>query len=1341
MRFKSVIGSFFFVMLASAVAFLVFIQTKSFGNLVTRVVSDLSLRKFQTEVKIKKFTLSVFPPGLELNKIVVKKKISEVENFEAEFGKIGFYISLIEMEEKKLTFGEIRISDSDIHYVFPKKEEELKEIDQAVIDKIFKYSNKTPIGIDTLVLENARIFANHDLLEARRLKIFKKNKSFITRAHLANIQPSAENNFILDEVWADAEISPTEINIFRMKVLHDVQTFLIKGRISQYNKLKGAKANLNGEAQFHLDGLNSEFDLPELVQIKKGNARSSFDLTYDNEKISANVDLFLENFRSNFVYADELKTSLSYNENKLLVKSLNLLYKDQKASLTEPVEVYDAKANKILPKPVKASVENVALSNAIRILPALKSLKGKLTGQLTFQYKDKDLYFTPKDNFIVRDLGFVVGTKKDPFKIIMISRAKLTHSQFAVINNEFQMSSTVELPHSKLEVDGFVNSKRVQFNAPDAHIDLEDFGNISNLDIKGAGELSVNVSGTLQDTVINIKGKTKGFEILGYKLDETEKNISINIGDSEVVINKMESRNGKTNLSGNGTVNWKESEIALGISTTDTNYDDLSLILNPIFKGLTFLPQDLDFKAKVEVDIFGKYKLPQLKIRSKVNFSDLTAYGENISSGSLDVMLADEVLTFKDLYANKGRGLINGDFTFGLRDKSINVDYKWDNIDLSSLNVHKKFRLNFNSSFSGDIKGSGTVKDYLLKLQTTAFNTRTQNYNFEDSLINLNIRPDRISGKTSLIGKTLLSDFNIALKPGIASDLRVKFESANMKPLLIAAFGQHLDNEEFNARVAFEGNTSFQNGFNNLDLTGTLKELIFSHPEFRINYSSTKPDFIVRDSVVQKWNLNINESDVSISTNGEGTFGKRVTLNHEIKLNSKILEILLAPVLSSEGFTSNKIRVDGRGTEFSLMVDSSSDDLDVTIDRVPLPINDLKYHITFADSRLNIQDLSTNLDAGLFSAKGDVFFDENYPDVNLKFIFDKAEIPILGKSAINVTGEGIVLGNNLPYNVSGDFVVNKAQILNELNELSSRSSGFSQIRFLPKNQESAVGKLFNLNVNVKLENPVRITNSLMDVALRGEVRVLGNPSRPRAEGHLSAPTGSSRIFFKNSEYLITSADINFNSKKEISNPDFDVQALTFISTYKVYPKAYGDLERFNFDVSSDPPLPRSSILSLIAFGYTNEIQSNLAAKDQQSLNQAGVGSFVFDRFKISDILNKQFGLQVNLGAVIEQSSTDSLLTGRSETGLTGQGGGALGRTRSATKIELKKRLNEATTLSVSSTMGGSIGQRQSMNLNYGINKNVQLEGVYEIKTNQLGNNEDIIYNSIGGDIKFRETFK
>jgi translocation and assembly module TamB len=592
-----------------------------------------------------------------------------------------------------------------------------------------------------------------------------------------------------------------------------------------------------------------------------------------------------------------------------------------------------------------------------------------------------------------------------------------------------------------------------------------------------------------------------------------------------------------------------------------------------------------------------------------------------------------------------------------------------------------------------------------------------------------------VSGKVSLLGTILSSDFDYSFNHNRTSRIALDVNAPSLKPFATALFGQHLESENFTGNIKFHLNTSFRGSFEQVDLQANLETLVFKHEHYNVNYKSLQPQFLIENNMIKRWNLSISEPDLFVLTKGNGSFGNEVFLSNEMHFNSKIFEILFAQVLSSEGFIRNLIKIDGSKDNYQVSANSRSSDLNLTIEAIPFPLNHLSYSFDYSEKRLVIQELKTSLENGYASLKGDIFFDDVNPDINLKFYLDKAEIPILGKSVLNLSGEGIILGNEPPYSVGGEIIVNKGQIVNELNEFGTKSSVLSQVRFLPPNQESQAGKLINLNVNVKADTPVRISNSLMDVSLKGEIMLLGNPFRPKGEGRLFSPPGSSRIFFKNNEYFITNADLNFSPRKEITNPDFDVQALTYISSYKITAKAYGDLERFNFDLTSDPALPRNSILSLIAFGYTDEIQNSLQQKDQQNLTQVGVGSFVFDRFKISDILNKQFGLQVNLGTVLEQSQTDSLLSGRTQ-----EGQGTIGRTRSATKIELKKRLDEALTLSVSSTMGGSIGQRQSMNLNYSVTKKVQLEGVYELRTNAEGE-EDIIDNSIGGDLKFRWTFK
>jgi translocation and assembly module TamB len=1335
MRFKSILGALIFVCFATLFAMVSFIQTKSFGRIATKVISDLSQKRANTQVSLKHFSISLFPPGIEINQIKVKKDLGEGKKFESEFGKLGLYVGLIEFEEKKFSLGEIRISDSMVKYTSPESDEEIKEIDQKVINEVFRLSERLPLTIDTVILENAKIHLNHELLEAKRLKVFKRADAFMVRFHLANLRPLKEKDFSLDEIWGDAEIGRKNISLHRLKVQHDVHSLLLKGKIKNYPLLKKSELSLSGESSVFLKNISQEIALPSFLKIEAGYAHFSFKLGFVQRKLQGSLDLSLAGLDSNVIKAEQLITSVDLKNDILSVKSLSLINKKEKLRLLSGVDVFNFKNSHYLFDPINIQLDQFDLNNALGILPTLHSIKGELTGQLKFTYKNKDLNFEPKDGFVIHHLGLVVGKDK-PFTVLMIKKALLSSAAFRVKKlKEFQMDSLVQLEHSLLDVHGMVNSELVDFKVKDAIVDLSDFGNIAQINIKGKGRLDIDVSGPISDTNINFKGKTKGFEVLGYKFGETEKDLTIALGDSSVIIHKLESLYRGTPISGTGAINYDNLDIALGINSPKASLNDLEEILDPIFSKLSFLPKDLDFNAKLDANIFGKMSLDQLKIKTEVQFTDLLAYGENINSGNFTINLQDNLLSINHLTANKGAGEIVGDFSYHMNNKRMKMDYDFDEISLSSFALLKKIKLNIQGIISGTLKGEGTTKDYLLALNGKMIETQTQDYNFEDSQFNLAISQDFIKGKISLLGSIINSDFDYSFNPSRQSRVALDVDAPALKPFATVFFGQHLEAEAFTGKMKFHLDTKFRGFFDEISLDGNLEELVFNHESFKVNYISTRPQFIIEENEIKRWDLAISEPDLFIQTKGSGRFGREVNLINEMHFNSKLFEVLFSQVLSADGFIRNTVKVDGVNNKYQFSAASRSNELNLTIATIPFPLNHLSYSLDYSNNRLVVQEMKTSLENGAVAIKGDVFFDDKYPDVNLVYSLDKAEVPILGKSILNLSGGGIILGNEPPYNVSGEIVVNKGQILNELNEFSSKSNALSQVRFLPPSQESPIGKLFNLNLSVKADTPIRISNSLMDVSLKGEVVLIGNPFRPKGEGRLFSPPGTSRVFFKNSEYFITNADLNFSPKKEITNPTFDVQALTYIASYKVYTKAYGDLERFNFDLTSDPSLPRNSILSLIAFGYTDEIQNTLVQKDQQNLTQVGVGSFVFDRFKISDILNKQFGLQVNLGTVLEQSQTDSLLSGRTQ-----DSQGTLGRTRSATKIELKKRLDEALSLSVSSTMGGSIGQRQSMNLNYSVSKKVQLEGVYELRTNADGE-EDIISNSIGGDLKFRWTFK
>ena len=965
-------AAFVFIFLASFIAFSIFIQTRTFGRVVTKVISDIANKKANTKVGLRSISLSLLPPGIEFDRVRIEKDLGEGKKLKAELGRLGFYIGLIELEERKLTLGEIRISDSLIEYNFPVKEEvELKQLDQKMIDMVFNADKNLPIRVDTILLENSIIHANHDVLEAKRLKVFKRGKAFMTRFHLSNLRPSADSDFQLDEVWGDAEITRKDINLQRLRIQHDVHTLLVKGKINNYPLLKSAEASLMGEASLYFNQLSKYLDLPADIKVGDGFAHINFNLSLKDQKIEGTTDLAINDLKSNLIYAKQVVASLKLQNEILTLKKFDFSHNDQKLQLINSPELYDFRSNRLLYQPITAKADKVRLGNALRYLPSLKVIKGRLSGEITFTY-DGNYYFAPKDGFIVEGLGLVTGDEK-PFTVLMTKKAKLTRSSFRIVRKEFQMESYIELPNSLLDVTGFVNSEKVGFDVKQALVDLEDFGNIAKLDIKGKGALDIKVTGPIKDVLINLRGQTENFEILGYRLGKTDKDISIELRDSNVVIHKFEALMRNTPISGTGAVNYENSDIALGINSTKATFGDLRDILNPIFSKLNFLPADLDLTAKIDANIFGKTSLDKLKVKADVQFSDLTAYGESFSSGNFGVSLDNRIFQLKDLNAKKGKGKLRGDFAFNLESEKLKLSYVWDNLLLADFNISKRFHFNLDGLIFGSIAGEGTVKDYRLQLDSRLEQTRTSTHKFKDSKLSLMITPQALSGTVQMLGKIITSDFLISTDEKKYSSVKLIADIPTIKPFASALLGQHLDNEEFSGEMGFNLDTTFRWGLQDMNLKANLSSLTFKYENFNINYRSNDPQFIIVNDKVQNWNLLIKESDFYVKTKGDGVFGKKVNLDQEFHFNSRIFELLLSKVLSSEGFVRNNLKIEGIGDKYNFSLTSKTPDLDVTLDGVPFPINNLTYNLTFNNDRLLIDEMRASLENGFISLKGDVF--------------------------------------------------------------------------------------------------------------------------------------------------------------------------------------------------------------------------------------------------------------------------------------------------------------------------------------------------------------------------------
>jgi len=186
-------------------------------------------------------------------------------------------------------------------------------------------------------------------------------------------------------------------------------------------------------------------------------------------------------------------------------------------------------------------------------------------------------------------------------------------------------------------------------------------------------------------------------------------------------------------------------------------------------------------------------------------------------------------------------------------------------------------------------------------------------------------------------------------------------------------------------------------------------------------------------------------------------------------------------------------------------------------------------------------------------------------------------------------------GGELPI-LRGDVNITRARYIRPMSismDLSGRLSG-TRTEAPPAPYDPANDHV-RLDLSVRTSAPMRVTNNLVDVDLRiardRPFRVVGTDQRTGVVGTIELPRGNLRLY--DTDFELRSGRIDFDNLERIA-PTFDLAAQTDIrrtgdsnrSQWRVRLHAYGDPERFTFDMNAEPSLSREDIVLLLLFRLT-----------------------------------------------------------------------------------------------------------------------------------------------------------
>jgi translocation and assembly module TamB len=319
------------------------------------------------------------------------------------------------------------------------------------------------------------------------------------------------------------------------------------------------------------------------------------------------------------------------------------------------------------------------------------------------------------------------------------------------------------------------------------------------------------------------------------------------------------------------------------------------------------------------------------------------------------------------------------------------------------------------------------------------------------------------------------------------------------------------------------------------------------------------------------------------------------------------------------------IRATGKGTLSQPTIDGQLDITRGSIAYINLPsaLSEINGTVLFNQNEMKIQTLTARTGGGLITLSGGSTFYNHQLHFDLGVVGQDVRLryPPGVSSTANV---GLrFAGTPAASTLSGEITVTKLSV----------TPGFDFANYLARSGQPAVLAQTNtllshiaLDVHITTTPELQMQTASVRFSGDADLRVRGTVQTPALLGRADILDGG-QIYFNGSKYTLQRGDIVFLDPTAIA-PILDLQASTQIRDYDITLRVTGDARHPTVNFQSEPPLPSSDIIALLALGRTNseagqaQLQSGLSPFNQEAGNVALAEAF---SAAISDRVQRLFG--------------------------------------------------------------------------------------------------------------------
>jgi translocation and assembly module TamB len=1328
---------------------IIYLESGSFANEVKKMISERSPQKFGVVGDFSNLKLYFFPPGIGIAspKIKISKdNITQIpldgeieaKELRVSFAPIQMFSGVLQVSEVDVNSGSIQgILYADAFTQKPKKKKNASHLSWQDLfelqingfrleDTYLNLTTKLPgVKQEDLVTE---LVVKNLLIKKSRVD---NRDGFISSAtvNAVRVIPPASMNIPIKEAnqlqW-DVELNDKGLKLNPFIADLSGIRFQLEGQVD--GNLLDAHADpiVNAAAEIHSD--LGTFFLANLNNDQwsgqvDGHAKISARLRDPVDTLKAQFSVTGHGLRWKQVTANDLKGEgdLDLKLKKISLKSLEVI-DDGKLKMTSTDIPFR------FDEPFQANVElenaNIRWLGGI-VAKSVAPLEGKITGKIRAEFTGEKKSWKLKTENDFRVDQFALKTKVDILRPVL--PVKL-HGGMDVTPRGIDFRDfRVGLNKTQLDVTGGVHSGAEGFALEGkGAIDLAEFDKIAGSEIRGEGDIDVNVHGPASGVILDFTTKLKEASYLGLHFGNVDGKITYDDSIYELRFSDLHANykntfytldQGFIDLSGSDDIN-------LPFDIHSGKIEDISEILEKLTKNISWFPKSLHGEMHGDVKIGGKISAPKMKIVGNIEGSDWIWVGERARRVKMQVGFDEGVYFARNVAITKTSGVLKGDIEYHDANDSLKWNFSTENMSFLDVDFLDRLELPAKSKIDLQTEGEGPLNHLKSKSQAKFYGTEFKGEYFEPSNLTLEIGESTLRANLSVFGSKLSSQLKYALIPKQPSSFKLDLNDFDFSPALLVLNPKLLDDPDLVGDIS---------GHVQLDFLSTQSEFARGNIQVK-SYKLGKTGFLLTladpvDVPVQLGYFHFPPSRLKFG-NSElvmGGEGKRGEVDFSLKgqADLAIAELLSSSVAKATGKADTDIRIKGPLKSLSVNGDIEISNARILMKWMQSPLEALDATIRFHQGLIEIESLEAYLGEEPFSLNGKIqTFTDRFPEMDLHAQFDDNKIKMFPLDFIQVRGSASLSGSEPPYVISGNLEVPQALWKRSFSASSSGPTSRGD-RFLPIDQEKqSASNLFKLDLNANAPQGFNVKNDILDAEFKGKVKVIGPPDNPKLMG--SAQLVQGKVLFKDKPFILESVKVDFDDPFQL-NPKFSASAVSDVNQYKIRVIAYGSANSWKAEFSSTPFLAESDIVSLLASGYTTADNTRYNNKDRSYVSQGEAASLILHSMDFSKDVQNKTGFQFDVEEAVDSTYATSIFRPTN-----------LSDNQASPKVVLKRQLGRNMFFSLGSTVGVGSENQKEVNAEYKLTPGVSALGVWN-DTEEVGSTGT--QTSFGLDLKFNKRFK